>query len=64
LTPSDVRIPLQFQRRQFSLMVSFAMTIHKSQGQSPKHVWIYFRRRCFYMVNCMLRFQELLLEKD
>ncbi|XP_045827331.1 ATP-dependent DNA helicase PIF1-like, partial [Trifolium pratense] len=41
LTPSDVRIPFKFQRRQFPIMISFAMTINKSQGQSLKHVGIY-----------------------
>ncbi|XP_045792830.1 uncharacterized protein LOC123887538 [Trifolium pratense] len=30
LTPSDVRIPFKFQRRQFPIIVSFAMTINKS----------------------------------
>ncbi|XP_019234577.1 PREDICTED: uncharacterized protein LOC109215028 [Nicotiana attenuata] len=30
LTPSDARIPFKFQRRQFSIIVSFAMTINKS----------------------------------
>uniref|UniRef100_M1D705 ATP-dependent DNA helicase n=1 Tax=Solanum tuberosum TaxID=4113 RepID=M1D705_SOLTU len=32
LTPSDARIPFKFQRRQFPITVSFAMTINKSQG--------------------------------
>jgi ATP-dependent DNA helicase PIF1 len=41
LTPSDVRISIKFQRRQFHLMVSFAMTINKSQEQPLKHVGIY-----------------------
>jgi len=41
LTPSDVRIPFKFQRRQFSIVVSFAMTINKSQEQSSKNVGIY-----------------------
>ena len=31
LSPSDVKIPFKFQRRQFPLFVSFAMTINKSQ---------------------------------
>lgn len=38
LTPSNVRIPFKFQRRQFSLVVSFIMTINKSQGKSLKLV--------------------------
>ncbi|XP_045794388.1 ATP-dependent DNA helicase PIF1-like, partial [Trifolium pratense] len=41
LTPSDVRIPFKFHRRQSPLMISFAMTINKSQRQSLKHVVIY-----------------------
>jgi len=31
LSLSDVKIPFKFQRRQFSISVSFAMTINKSQ---------------------------------
>jgi len=38
---SNTRIPFKFQRKQFSLTVSFAMTINKSQGQSLKHVGVY-----------------------
>lgn len=41
LTPSDTRIPFKFQRRQFPIGISFAMTINKSQGQSLKHVGVY-----------------------
>ncbi|CAJ2631977.1 unnamed protein product [Trifolium pratense] len=41
LTPADVRIPFKFQRKQFPLTLSFAMTINKSQGQSLKHVGLY-----------------------
>ncbi|KEH22421.1 PIF1 helicase, putative [Medicago truncatula] len=41
LLPSDVRIPFKFQRRQFPLTLSFAMTIKKSQAQSLKHVGVY-----------------------
>lgn len=40
LTPSDTRIPFKFQRRQFPIYVSFAMTINKSQGQSLQKVGI------------------------
>ncbi|GAU38772.1 hypothetical protein TSUD_279250 [Trifolium subterraneum] len=47
LTPSDKRIPFKFQRRQFPLVVSFAMTINKSQGQSLKHVGVYLPRSIF-----------------
>jgi len=41
LSPSDVEIPFKFQIRQFSIFVSFVMTINKSQGQSLKNVGIY-----------------------
>jgi ATP-dependent DNA helicase PIF1 len=42
LIPCDTRIPFKFQRKQFLLTVSFAMTINKSQCQSLKHVGVYF----------------------
>ncbi|KAK6158487.1 hypothetical protein DH2020_005801 [Rehmannia glutinosa] len=47
LTPSDLRIPFKFQRRQFPLIVSYAMTINKSQGQSLSHVGIYLKKPVF-----------------
>ncbi|XP_047267387.1 uncharacterized protein LOC124897838 [Capsicum annuum] len=47
LTPSDLRISFKFQRRQFSIVVSFAMTINKSQGQSLSHVGLYLKKAVF-----------------
>ncbi|KAM3251231.1 hypothetical protein P3L10_005301 [Capsicum annuum] len=47
LTPSDARIPFKFQRRQFSITVSFAMTINKSQGQSLSHVELFLKKPVF-----------------
>ncbi|XP_019240815.1 PREDICTED: uncharacterized protein LOC109220798 [Nicotiana attenuata] len=47
LTPSDARIPFKFQRRQFPIVVSFAMTINKSQGQSLSHVGLYLKKPVF-----------------
>ncbi|KAM3321079.1 ATP-dependent DNA helicase PIF1-like [Capsicum chacoense] len=47
LTPSDLRIPFKFQRRQFPIVVSFAMTINKSQGQSLSHVGLYLKKAVF-----------------
>jgi hypothetical protein len=47
LTRSDKRIPFKFQRRQFPVVVSFAMTINKSQGQSLKHVGVYLPQSIF-----------------
>jgi len=41
VTPFDVKISFKFQRRRFPLVVSFAMTINKSQGKSLKNVGIY-----------------------
>ncbi|XP_074271458.1 uncharacterized protein LOC141595392 [Silene latifolia] len=39
--------PFQFQRNQFPLKLSFAMTINKSQGQTLDQVAIYLPRPCF-----------------
>ncbi|XP_042027196.1 uncharacterized protein LOC121774371 [Salvia splendens] len=47
LIPSDPRLPFKFQRRQFPLAVSYAMTINKSQGQSLSHVGLFLRKPVF-----------------
>lgn len=47
LSPSDSRIPFRFQRRQFPLMVSYAMTINKSQGQSLSNVGVFLKKPVF-----------------
>lgn len=47
LTPSDCRLPFKFQRRQYPLALSFAMTINKSQGQSLAHVGLYLPKPVF-----------------
>jgi ATP-dependent DNA helicase PIF1 len=47
LVPSDKRLPFKFQRRQFPLTVSYAMTINKSQGQSLAHVGLYLPQSIF-----------------
>ncbi|KAL3628002.1 hypothetical protein CASFOL_028104 [Castilleja foliolosa] len=47
LTPSDSRIPFKFQRRQFPIMISYAMTINKSQGQSLSNVGLFLRKPVF-----------------
>ncbi|XP_012844870.1 PREDICTED: ATP-dependent DNA helicase PIF1-like [Erythranthe guttata] len=44
LVPSNSALPIKFQRRQFPLMVSFAMTINKSQGKTLYHVGLYLPR--------------------
>jgi ATP-dependent DNA helicase PIF1 len=47
LPSNDDRMPFQFNRRQFPVRVSFAMTINKSQGQTFDSVGIYLRRPVF-----------------
>ncbi|XP_031109293.1 ATP-dependent DNA helicase PIF1-like [Ipomoea triloba] len=47
LTPSDTRLPFKFQRKQFPLMLSYAMTINKSQGQTLSHVGLFLRKPVF-----------------
>ena len=47
LSPSDTRVPFQFQRRQFPISICFAMTINKSQRQSLKHVRVYLPQSMF-----------------
>ena len=47
IIPSDMKLPFRFQRRQFPITVSFAMTINKSQGQSLSTVGIFLRRDVF-----------------
>ncbi|KAL1337471.1 hypothetical protein AAHE18_10G141300 [Arachis hypogaea] len=47
LTPSDTKLPFKFQRRQFPLMLSYAMTINKSQGQSLDYVGLLLKQPVF-----------------
>ncbi|XP_061343385.1 uncharacterized protein LOC133289472 [Gastrolobium bilobum] len=47
MNPSSHAFPVNFQRRQFPLVVSFAMTINKSQGQSLSHVGFYLPKPVF-----------------
>ncbi|XP_075091590.1 uncharacterized protein LOC107811852 [Nicotiana tabacum] len=47
LTPSDARIPFKFQLRQLPIIVSFSMTINKSQGQSLSHVGLFLKKYVF-----------------
>ncbi|XP_024989182.1 ATP-dependent DNA helicase PIF6-like [Cynara cardunculus var. scolymus] len=47
LTPTDKRISFEFQRRQFPIVVCFAMTINKSQGQSLSKVDLFLRQSVF-----------------
>ncbi|XP_072088186.1 uncharacterized protein [Arachis hypogaea] len=47
LIPSDSGLPFKFQRRQFPLLLCFAMTINKSQGQTLSTVGLFLRRPVF-----------------
>ncbi|KAL4286250.1 hypothetical protein AHAS_Ahas19G0067400 [Arachis hypogaea] len=47
LIPNDTVIPFKFQRRQFPVSLSFAMTINKSQGQTLSTVGLFLRRPVF-----------------
>ena len=47
LIPSDPRIPLKFQRRQFPITLYFAVTINKSQGQSLSYVGFFLPKAVF-----------------
>ncbi|KAL3025163.1 hypothetical protein AAZX31_04G165700 [Glycine max] len=47
MCPSDSPWPFKLIRRQFPFIISFAMTINKSQGQSLAHVGLYLRNPIF-----------------
>ncbi|XP_021776453.1 ATP-dependent DNA helicase PIF1-like [Chenopodium quinoa] len=48
LRPSNsAGYPFQFERKQFPLKLSFAMTINKSQGQTLSQVSVHLQRPCF-----------------
>ncbi|XP_047267573.1 ATP-dependent DNA helicase PIF1-like [Capsicum annuum] len=47
LTPSDSRIPLKFQQRQFPMIVFFAMIINKIPGQSLCSMGLFLKKPVF-----------------
>ena len=55
LSPSDKRLPLKINRRQFPLAVCFAMTINKSQGQSLSKVGIFFAKASLHTWSALRR---------
>lgn len=47
-------IPFKFQMKQFLLMLLYAMTINKIQGQKLSHVGLFFRKHVFnYSQMCV-----------
>ncbi|XP_057734374.1 uncharacterized protein LOC130949751 [Arachis stenosperma] len=48
LISSDAGIPFKFQRRQFPISLSFAMTINKNQGQTLSVVGLFLRHPVFF----------------
>ncbi|XP_031108559.1 ATP-dependent DNA helicase PIF1-like [Ipomoea triloba] len=47
LTPSDPILPFKFQRKQFPVLLSYAMTINKSQGQTLSVVGLLLKKPVF-----------------
>ncbi|XP_076929157.1 uncharacterized protein LOC143593400 [Bidens hawaiensis] len=47
LIPTDKKLHIKLQRRQYSLALCFAMTIKKSQGQSLSRVGLYLKKSVF-----------------
>jgi len=47
LSPSQSPWPFKLSRRQFPLIVSYAMTINKSQGQSLQNIKLYLPKPVF-----------------
>lgn len=47
MTPTDSTLPFVFKRRQFPVVVCYAMTINKSQGQTLKRVGLYLPKPVF-----------------
>ena len=47
MNPSITKLPFNMTRRQFPIIISFAMTINKSQGQSMSNVGLYLPSSVF-----------------
>ena len=46
-TPSDTNLPFTLKRRQFPILLAYAMTINKSQGQTFDHVGVFLDQPVF-----------------
>jgi hypothetical protein len=47
MSPNDTKWPFKMKGRQFPLLVYFAMTINKNQGQSLQKVGLYLPKQVF-----------------
>lgn len=47
MNPLENHLPFQMQRKQFPVVVSFAMSINKRQGQSLRQVGLYLPKPIF-----------------
>ncbi|KEH17653.1 PIF1-like helicase [Medicago truncatula] len=56
MSPSQSPWPFKLNKRQFSIVVSYSMTINKSQGRSLDYVGLYLARDILAMDKFMLHF--------